>query len=119
MLESTTSNRELLRLREENVPRGVSTAHQVFVQRAEGARLWDVEGNEYIDFAGGFGALNVGHNHPKVVQAIKDQLDLFTHTSFQVTMYEPYVRLAEKLNRLAPGDTTKKTILFTTGAEAT
>lgn len=119
MIESTTGNRELLRLREENVPRGVGSAHPIFAHRAEGARLWDVEGHEYIDFAGGFGALNVGHNHPKVVQAIKDQLDLVIHTSFQVTMYEPYVRLAEKLNQLAPGEAAKKTIFFTTGAEAT
>ncbi len=118
MLESKISNRELLSLREQHVPRGVSSAHPIFVHRAEGARLWDVEGQEYIDFAGGYGALNVGHNHPKVVQAVKDQLDLVTHTCFQVTMYEPYVRLAERLNRLAPGEAAKKTIFFTTGAEA-
>jgi len=119
MIESTTSNRELLRRRQENIPRGLSSAHPIFVQRAAGARLWDVEGKEYIDFAGGYGALNVGHNHPKVVQAVKEQLDQVTHTSFQVAMYEPYIRLAERLNEAAPGDFAKKTIFFTTGAEAT
>ena len=103
MIESITSNQALLKLREQNVPRGISTAHQIFIHKAEGARLWDVEGKEYIDFAGGYGALNVGHNHPRVVQAVKDQLELVTHTCFQVVMYEPYVRLAERLNRLAPG----------------
>lgn len=118
MIESTASNQALLKLRQQNVPRGVSTTHAIFIDRAEGAQLWDVEGKEYIDFAGGYGALNVGHNHPRVVQAVKDQLDHVTHTCFQVTMYESYVRLAERLNRLAPGGFAKKTIFFTTGAEA-
>jgi 4-aminobutyrate aminotransferase/(S)-3-amino-2-methylpropionate transaminase len=118
MLNSNSSNQELLQVREQNVPRGVSTAHQIFVDRARGAQLWDVEGKEYIDFAGGYGAMNIGHNHPRVVQAVKDQLEHVTHTCFQVTMYEPYVRLAERLNKLAPGDFPKKTIFFTTGAEA-
>lgn len=80
--------------------------------------MWDVDGNEYIDFAGGIGVLNVGHNHPKVMQAVQEQLSHFTHTCFQVTMYEPYIRLAQRLNRLAPGDEAKKTIFLTTGAEA-
>ncbi len=117
-MQKTTSNQALIKLREQNVPRGVSTAHQIFIQKAAGAQLWDVEGKEYIDFGGGYGALNVGHNHPRVVQAVKDQLEQLTHTCFQVAMYEPYVRLAERLNRLAPGNFAKKTIFFTTGAEA-
>jgi 4-aminobutyrate aminotransferase/(S)-3-amino-2-methylpropionate transaminase len=110
---------ELLKLREQNVPRGVSTNHPIFAVRGEGARLWDVDGNEYVDFVGGIGVLNVGHNHPRVVAAIKVQLEQLTHTCFQVAMYEPYVRLAERLNHAMPGAGAKKTILFTSGAEAT
>jgi 4-aminobutyrate aminotransferase / (S)-3-amino-2-methylpropionate transaminase / 5-aminovalerate transaminase len=109
----------LLALRAQHVPRGVSNAHPIFTDRAEGARLWDIDGNEYIDFVGGIGVLNVGHAHPKVVAAARAQLERFTHTSFQVAMYEAYVRLAERLNGLAPGDFAKKTIFVTTGAEAT
>jgi 4-aminobutyrate aminotransferase/(S)-3-amino-2-methylpropionate transaminase len=100
------------------VPRGVSNAHPIFAARAQGARLWDVDGKEYVDFVGGIGVLNVGHNHPKVVQAIQTQLECFTHTCFQVVMYEAYLRLAERLNQLAPGDDPKKTIFLTTGVEA-
>lgn len=112
-------NAELLKLREQHVPRGVGYAHPIFVERAAGARLWDVEGTEYIDFAGGIGVMNVGHSHPRVVEAVQAQLERFTHTAFQVAMYESYVRLAARLNELAPGDAPKKTILFTSGAEAT
>jgi len=119
MMSQETRTPELLQLREQHIPRGLATSHPIFVVRGEGARLWDVDGNEYIDFVGGIGVLNVGHNHPRVVQAIKAQLEQLTHTSFQVAMYEPYVRLAEKLNAIAPGDAPKKSILFTSGAEAT
>jgi 4-aminobutyrate aminotransferase / (S)-3-amino-2-methylpropionate transaminase / 5-aminovalerate transaminase len=119
MLNDGGRNEALLRLREQHVPRGIASAHPVFAARAEGARLWDVDGNEYIDFAGGIGVLNVGHSHPRVLQAAQAQLERFTHTCFQVTMYEPYVRLAEQLNHLAPGDDPKKSIFFTSGAEAT
>jgi 4-aminobutyrate aminotransferase/(S)-3-amino-2-methylpropionate transaminase len=77
-----------------------------------------VDGREYLDFAGGIGVLNVGHLHPRVVAAVRDQLERFSHTCFQVAMYEPYVRLAERLNALAPGAWAKKTILLTTGVEA-
>ncbi len=119
MPDRDTRTPELIKLREKNVPRGISTAHPIFAVRGEGARLWDVDGNEYIDFVGGIGVLNVGHNHPRVVQAIKAQLEQLTHTAFQVAMYEPYIRLAERLNACAPGDQPKKTILFTSGAEAT
>lgn len=113
-----SNNETLLELRNKHVPRGVATSHPIMVASAQGARLWDVDGKEYIDFAGGYGALNVGHNHPRIVQAVKDQLDHLTHTCFQVAMYEPYVRLAERLNAIAPGDFPRKTIFFTTGAEA-
>ena len=100
------------------VARGVASAAPIYAARAENAELWDVEGNRYIDFAGGIAVLNTGHRHPKVVAAAKAQEDLYTHTSFQVVPYEPYVALAEKLNALAPGDFAKKTLLVTTGAEA-
>jgi 4-aminobutyrate aminotransferase/(S)-3-amino-2-methylpropionate transaminase len=109
----------LLQIRDQNIPRGLATTHPIFVARGQGARMWDVDGNEYIDFIGGIGVLNVGHNHPRVVQAVKAQLEQLTHTCFQVAMYEPYVRLAERLNTLMPGSNHNKTIFFTTGAEAT
>src|SRR5215470_2788763 len=118
MTDRETRTSKLVKLREMNVPRGISTAHPIVAVRGEGARLWDVDGNEYIDFIGGIGVLNVGHNHPRVVQAIKAQLEQLTHTSFQVAMYEPYVRLAERMNSVAPGDRPAKSILFTSGAEA-
>jgi 4-aminobutyrate aminotransferase / (S)-3-amino-2-methylpropionate transaminase / 5-aminovalerate transaminase len=91
---------------------------QVYAARAENAELWDVEGKRYIDFAGGIAVMNSGHRHPKVVAAVRAQLERFTHTAFQVLPYEPYVALAERLNALAPGHGPKKTLLLTTGAEA-
>jgi len=112
------TNAELLARREAAVPRGVSSATPIFADYAENAELWDVEGNRYIDFAGGIAVLNTGHRHPKVIAAAKAQEDHYTHTSFQVVPYEPYVALAERLNALAPGDHAKKTLLVTTGAEA-
>ncbi len=99
--------------------RGVATAHPIWVDRAAGATLWDREGRRYLDFAGGIGTLNAGHTHPKVVAAIAEQAARFTHTCFQVAAYEPYLRVAEELNRRAPGSTPKKTLLLSTGAEAT
>ena len=119
MVSGQSRTPELLKLREQHVPRGVATNHPIFAARGEGARLWDVDGNEYVDFVGGIGVLNVGHNHPRVVEAIKAQLEQLTHTCFQVAMYEPYVRLAERLNHAMPGAGANKTILFTSGAEAT
>ena len=116
--DATLTNAALLARREAAVPRGVASAAPIFADRAENAELWDVEGNRYVDFAGGIAVLNTGHRHPKVVEAAKAQEDRFTHTSFQVVPYEPYVALAEKLNALAPGDFAKKTLLVTTGAEA-
>jgi 4-aminobutyrate aminotransferase/(S)-3-amino-2-methylpropionate transaminase len=119
MTLTDTRTDALLALRASAVPRGVANAHPLIAERAAGARLWDVDGKEYIDFAGGIGVLNVGHNHPRVVQAVHEQLDRLTHTCFQIAMYEPYLRLAARLNALAPGDAPKKTIFLTTGAEAT
>jgi 4-aminobutyrate aminotransferase / (S)-3-amino-2-methylpropionate transaminase / 5-aminovalerate transaminase len=100
------------------VPRGVVAAHSIFVARAEGARVWDVDGREYLDFAAGIGVLNVGHNHPRVIAAVREQLDRFSHTCFQVLMYGPYVRLAERLSQLIGGPHPTKAFFATTGAEA-
>ncbi len=100
------------------VPRGVAVSLPVFAASAENAELRDVEGRRYIDFASGIAVLGVGHRHPRVIAAVRAQLDALTHACFQVTPYEPYVRLAERLNQLAPGTEPKKTILLTTGAEA-
>lgn len=113
-----TANADLLARRAAAVPRGVSTAAPIFAARAENAELWDVEGRRFIDFAAGIAVLNTGHRHPKVMAAAAEQLGLYTHTAFQVAAYEPYVALAERLNRLAPVEGPAKTILFTTGAEA-
>ncbi|GAL96149.1 4-aminobutyrate aminotransferase [Acetobacter tropicalis NRIC 0312] len=113
------TNKDLLARRANAVPRGVATSTPVFADRAENAELWDVEGHRYIDFAGGIAVLNVGHRHPKVLAAVKDQLDRFTHTAFQVSAYESYIELAEKLNALAPFSGPAKTIFFSTGGEAT
>ncbi len=99
-------------------PRGVGVMGAFFAERAQGAELWDVQGQRYIDFAGGIAVMNVGHGHPKVVAAIEEQLKRFTHTCYQVVPYEGYIALAEKLNQLTPGTHAKKTALFSTGAEA-
>lgn len=100
------------------VPRGLSHATPIYVGRAEGAMLDDVDGNRYIDFAGGIGCLNTGHRAPGVITAIERQLDKFLHTCVQVTPYESYVRLAERLNQVTPGNFAKKTLFVNTGAEA-
>ncbi len=113
-----TNNASLLQRRSAAVPHGVATALPVFVQRAENAELWDVEGNRFIDFAAGIAVLNVGHCHPRVIDAARNQMAQYTHTAFQVAAYEPYVALAERLNALAPIKGPAKTILLSTGAEA-
>ncbi len=98
--------------------RGQGNIAPVYIERAQNAELWDVEGKRYIDFGTGIAVCNTGHSHPKVVAAVKKQLDRFSHTCVMVTPYDSAVRLAEKLNALAPGDSAKKTIFVTTGAEA-
>ena len=102
--------------RERYVPRGLANTHAIFVVRAEGTRVWDVNGREYLDFTSGIGVLNTGHRHPHIVRAVQEQLGRLMHTCFQVTMYEPYVELAARLCALV-GDE-RKAVLFTTGAEA-
>lgn len=114
----TTTNADLLARRAAATPRGVAVMGNFFVERADGSLLFDVEGGRYIDFAGGIAVMNVGHGHPRVKEAIRAQLDRFTHTCWQVAPYEGYVALAEKLNALTPGTHAKKTALFSTGAEA-
>ena len=113
------STAELLARRNQAVPRGVAQATPVYAARAENAEIWDADGKRYVDFAGGIAVLNTGHRHPKVMAAIQKQCELYTHTAFQVLAYEPYIALAERLNKLAPFKGPAKTILFTTGAEAT
>ncbi len=100
------------------VPRGLSQSTPVYVAKAEGAVLEDVDGNRYVDLAGGIGCLNVGHRSPGVVNAIRNQVEKFMHTCVQVTAYEGYVQLAERLNQLTPGNFPKKTLFVNTGAEA-
>jgi len=113
-----STNAELWARRQAAVPRGVGNATSIFIARAENATLWDEEGRAYIDFAGGIAVLNTGHRHPKVIEAVQRQLGKVTHTAFQVSAYEPYIALAERLNALAPIEGEAQTILFTTGAEA-
>ncbi len=111
-------NSELHQLRSQAVPRGVTATAPVYAARARNAVITDVEGRDYIDFAAGIGVMNVGHCHPKVVEALKDQAELFSHTCFGLTGYESYVRLAEKLDRLTPGGFEKRTFFINSGAEA-
>lgn len=117
ILERNDSSR-LRSLQRSEIARGVGITHEIFIDRADGPRVWDTDGREYLDFVGGIGVLNLGHRHPRIVAAVREQLERFTHTCFQVAMYDGYVRLAERLNRLTPGDFAKKTLLVTTGAEA-
>jgi 4-aminobutyrate aminotransferase/(S)-3-amino-2-methylpropionate transaminase len=111
-------SQELMSRRARAVPRGIYHATPVFAARAQGATIEDVDGNRFIDFAGGIGCSNVGHRADRVVSAIRAQLDRFLHTCFSVAPYADYITLAEKLNALAPGDFAKKTILVNSGAEA-
>jgi len=108
----------LMKRREAAVVRAAFHATPVFIERADGAVIEDVDGNRLIDFAGGIGCLNTGHRAPAVIEAVRRQLDRFLHTSFNVLPYESYIAVCEKLNALAPGESPKKTILVNTGAEA-
>lgn len=112
------SNAALMARRRAAMPRGSGQVHEVFVDHALNAEVWDVEGRRYIDFAGGIGVLNTGHRHPQIIAAVSAQLERVTHTCFQVLAYEPLVELAERLNALAPGDAPKKSFFLSTGAEA-
>jgi 4-aminobutyrate aminotransferase len=111
-------NSQLQQRKDDALPRGTGNLCQWYVEQAENATLRDIEGNSWIDFAGGIAVLNTGHRHPRIVQAMTDQLAKFTHTAFQVTPYESYVALAERLNRVVPIAGKAKTAFFSTGAEA-
>ena len=112
------TNESLMQRRTAAVPRGVGQIHPIFAESAKNSTVTDVEGCEFIDFAGGIAVLNTGHLHPKVIAAVQEQLTKLTHTCFQVLAYEPYVELCEKVAARVPGDFAKKTLLVTTGSEA-
>src|SRR3954470_15684345 len=116
-VEEAASTDELRRSRERFVPRGVATTDLV-VSRAWGARIWDAEGNELLDFAGGIACQNLGHGNAAVVRAVHEQVDRYLHQCFMVGMYEPYVAVAQKLDELWPGESATKTLLVNSGAEA-
>ncbi|CAM4307175.1 4-aminobutyrate aminotransferase [Bacillus manliponensis] len=109
---------DLVERRQNIIPRGVSNGIQTFVQSANGALVTDVDGNQFIDFAGAIGTINVGHCHPEVKEALHKQVDQYIHTGFNVMMYEPYIELAEKLAALAPGNFEKQVLFLNSGAEA-
>ena len=112
------TNESLLAERNKHIPQGPFNTHPIFAARAKGATITDVEGKEYIDFAGGIGVANAGHCDEEVVKAIKDQVEKYIHTCFHVVMYEPYVELAKRLNEITPGSFPKKTMFANSGAEA-
>jgi 4-aminobutyrate aminotransferase/(S)-3-amino-2-methylpropionate transaminase len=112
------SSTELIKRRDAAVPAAVFNTAPIFVAGGEGAELTDVDGNRFIDLAGGLGVLNVGRANPRVMEAIREQMEDYIHECFHVSMYEEYVELAEALNRLTPGDHEKKTMLANSGAEA-
>jgi 4-aminobutyrate aminotransferase len=117
-MKYTISNASLHQRRLAATPRGIGVMADFFIDHAQNAEVWDVEGKRYIDFAGGIAVLNTGHRHPDMIAAIEEQLKRFTHTCYQVLPYENYVTLAERINALTPGSYPKKTAFFSSGAEA-
>ncbi|NAZ38013.1 4-aminobutyrate--2-oxoglutarate transaminase [Rubellimicrobium sp. CFH 75288] len=111
-------NAAIAERRKTAIARGVGMQTQIYVDRAENAEVWDVEGRRFIDFAAGIAVVNTGHRHPRVMEAVRAQLDRFTHTCHQVIPYESYIALGERLNALVPGPGDKRTVFVTTGAEA-
>jgi 4-aminobutyrate aminotransferase len=118
MTQHATSNTELLQRKNAATPRGVGVMCDFYADRALNAELWDVEGRRFIDFAAGIAVLNTGHRHPKLLEAMRAQMERFTHTAYQIVPYASYVELAERINAITPGAHAKKTALFSTGAEA-
>ncbi len=112
------SNEQLMKLRDQHTPPGLGVTTPSFITEAKGAIMIDADGRELLDFAGGIGVNNVGHCHPKVVEAVKDQAEKYLHTCFHIAPYEPYVALAARLNELAPGNFDKMTMFLNSGAEA-
>jgi len=117
-MNQPNTNESLAARRAESFSSCYASAFTCYVERAKGALVWDVEGKEYIDFAGGIGGMNVGHSHPKVVAALKDQAERFTHTCLMVAPYASAVQLAEKICQAAPGENPKAVAYITSGAEA-
>ncbi|MGR3292287.1 MAG: 4-aminobutyrate--2-oxoglutarate transaminase [Paracoccaceae bacterium] len=113
-----TTNAEIVQRRDESVARAIAYSSTFVAAKARDGEVWDVEGKRYIDFCGGIGCQNVGHGHPKVIAAMEKQLHSFTHTCFQISPYESYIELAERLNALLPGDFKKKSLFFSAGGEA-
>lgn len=113
-----TNLQELNNKKQQLTSRGVSVMCDWFVEKAENSTIWDTEGNQYTDFGGGIAVLNTGHRHPKIMQAVFEQLNKFTHTSYQITPYAIYLDVAQKISNLAPIQGPAKTTFFTTGAEA-
>jgi len=112
------TNESLLAERNQHIPQGLFNVHPIFAEKARGAIITDVEGKEYIDFAGGIGVVNIGHCDEEVLKAVQDQIQKYIHTCFHVVMYEPYVELAKRLNEMTPGNFPKKTMFANSGAEA-
>jgi 4-aminobutyrate aminotransferase/(S)-3-amino-2-methylpropionate transaminase len=115
---SCKTSAELQNKRQTFIPKGVSNGNLNIAQKASGATITDVDGNEWIDFAGAIGTLNVGHSHPKVTEAVNSQVDKFLHPGFNVMMYEGYIELAKKLCEITPGNFDKQALLLNSGAEA-
>ncbi len=113
-----TNNNDLQERKNKVFARGQGNAYPIYVEKAKNAEVWDVEGNRFIDFGSGIAVCNTGHSHPKIIEAVKAQIENFSHTCFTVTPYEVGVELAEKLTKVAPGETEKKAMFVTTGAEA-
>ncbi len=112
------SNQNLNQRKLQALPRGSAVMCDWFIERAENATIWSTDGREFIDFAGGIAVLNTGHRHPKITQAVTEQLERFTHTAFQIVPYESYITLAERINQRVPVAGPAKTAFFSTGAEA-
>ena len=112
------TNAQIVQRRDDSVARAIAYSSTFVAAKARGGEVWDVEGKRYIDFCGGIGCQNVGHGHPKVIAAMERQLQSFTHTCFQISPYESYIELAERLNALLPGDFKKKSLFFSAGGEA-
>ena len=116
-ISNPISNLDLHNRRLAATPRGIGVMANFFIDKALNSEVWDIEGRRFIDFGGGIAVLNTGHRHPKIIAAIQDQLERFTHTCYQVLPYESYVTLAERINKLTPGTHAKKTCFFSSGAE--
>ena len=117
MTENLATNQDLHNRRLAATPRGIGVMAIFFIDKALNSEVWDIEGRRFIDFGGGIAVLNTGHRHPKIIAAIQEQLERFTHTCYQVLPYESYVTLAERINKLTPGTHAKKTCFFSSGAE--